>query len=308
MRDEKQDPGPCDRPSVGVAVSNRAVTGSPEAAPHDAHLVEIVEAGRRPVILLCDHAGYVVPEAIGELGISRVNLMRHIGWDIGAAAVTRELATRLEATALFNHVSRLVIDVNRRPRTMTSIPPISDGCVIPSNQHLSKAAVDRRIRDYFLPYHKAVARRIAAFRRQGQIPVLIAVHSFTPHLDGEDRPWHVGVLWRGDRRLAGPVLERLHAERDLVIGDNQPYSGQREFGFTVTFHAQRTRLPHIMFELRQDELATPAGVARYARLLGDCLEPALAEPTLYSIFDGDNLPTTGGLRAWRHAGHISPLG
>jgi len=308
MRDEKQDPASHDAHPAGAAAA--AVLDPPRtaAAEPGAPLVEIVAAGSRPVILLCDHAGYVVPDDVGELGISRVNLMRHIGWDIGAAAVTRALATRLEATALFNHVSRLVIDVNRRPRTVTSIPPISDGCVIPNNQHLSEAAVDRRIRDYFLPYHKAVARRIAAFRRQGQVPVLIAIHSFTPHLNGEDRPWHVGVLWRGDRRLAGPVLDRLHAEPDLVIGDNQPYSGQREFGFTVTFHAQRTRLPHIMFELRQDEIAEPAGVARYARLLGDCLEPALADPDLYSIFDGDNLPTTGGIRAWRHAGHISPLG
>jgi predicted N-formylglutamate amidohydrolase len=258
--------------------------------------------------LLCDHAGFAVPEAVGELGISCANLLRHIGWDIGAAAVTRLLCRRLGATALFNHVSRLVIDVNRRPRTVTSIPAISDGCVIPGNQRLAATEVDRRIRDWFLPYHRAVARAIAGFRRRGQVPVVIAVHSFTPHMDGLDRPWQVGVLWRGDRRLAGPVLEALNGRGDLVVGDNQPYSGQREFGFTVTFHAQRTRLPHIMFEIRQDEIATPAGVERYAALLGDCLEPPLADPALYRIFDGDNLPSTGGLRAWRHAGHISPLG
>lgn len=311
MRDEKQEGAParqpCAEPRAEAGFGTlHMVPGEPE--PPARPLVEIVEAGDRPVILLCDHAGFVVPAAVGELGISRVNLMRHIGWDIGAAAVTRDLAARLKATALFNHVSRLVIDVNRRPRTVTSIPAISDGCVIPNNQHLVAAEVDRRIRDYFLPYHKAVARRITAFRRRGQVPAIISIHSFTAHLDGEDRPWQVGVLWRGDRRLAGPVLERLQTEPGLVVGDNQPYSGQREFGFTVTFHAQRTRLPHIMFELRQNEIERPAGVARYATLVGDCLEPTLADPDLYSIFEGDNLPTTGGIRAWRHAGHISPLG
>jgi predicted N-formylglutamate amidohydrolase len=311
MRDDKQDIARLEqsRPAASVLTSAAAPRARfTEAALDAGPLVEIVEAGARPVILLCDHAGLVIPAAIGDLGISRVNLMRHIGWDIGAAAVTRQLATRLGATAVFNHVSRLVIDVNRRPRTMTSIPAISDGCVIPKNQRLDPAAVDRRIRDYFLPYHKAVARRIAAFRRQGRIPVILAIHSFTPHLDGLDRPWHVGVLWRGDQRLAAPVLAALQDRPGLVIGDNQPYSGQREFGFTVTFHAQRTRLPHIMFEIRQDEITEPSGIERYADLLGDCLEPALADPELYSIFDGDNLPTTGGLRAWRHAGHISPLG
>jgi predicted N-formylglutamate amidohydrolase len=311
MRDEKQDPtraAPAPAEASMASASIAAPKAAARPADHAGPLVEIIEAGDRPLILLCDHAGCVVPDLVGDLGISRVNLMRHIGWDIGAAAVTRRLATRLGATALFNHVSRLVIDVNRRPRTMTSIPAMSDGCVIPNNQHLSVAAVDTRIRDYFLPYHRAVARRIAAFRRQGRIPVIIAVHSFTPHLDGLDRPWHVGVLWRGDQRLAGPVLAALQDQPGLVIGDNQPYSGQREFGFTVTFHAQRTRLPHIMFEIRQNEIDTAAGIARYADLVGDCLEPALRDPALYSIFDGDNLPTTGGIRAWRHAGHISPLG
>ena len=270
--------------------------------------VEVLDVGNRPVLLLCDHAGHRVPDAIGELGVSDANLVRHIGWDIGAAAVTRRLAGRLRGTAIFNHVSRLVIDVNRRPRSYSSIPPISDGCVIPGNQHLSAAAADQRICDYFLPYHKAVARQIARFRGQGQTPVIIAVHSYTSHLNGEDRPWQIGVLWRGDRRLAGPVLTALHERDDLVVGDNQPYSGQREFGFTITFHAQRTRLPHIMFEIRQDEIDDADGVARYAGILADCLMPPLEDQGLYSLFDGDNLPTTGGLRAWRHAGHISPLG
>jgi len=270
--------------------------------------IEVIEAGPRPLLVLCDHAGRRVPPVVGPLGVSEANLARHIGWDIGAAAVTRALVARLGGTGILDHVSRLVIDPNRRPRTVTSIPAVSDGCVIPGNQHLPKAEVDRRIRDYFLPYHRTIARRIASFRRRGQVPVLIAVHSFTPHLNGEDRPWQVGVLWRGDARLAAPALATLNARGDLVVGDNQPYSGLREFGFTVTFHGQRTRLPHVMFELRQDEIAGADGATRYAGILGDCLERPLADPAVHAIFDGDNLPATGGIRAWRHAGHVSPLG
>ena len=58
------------------------------------------------------------------------------------------------------------------------------------------------------------------------------------------------------------------------IGDNQPYSGLREFGFTVQFHAQRPRLPHIMFELRQDEIATTEGALRYADIVHEALRAA----------------------------------
>ena len=115
------------------------------------------------------------------------------------------------------------------------------------------------------------------------------------------------MLWRGDRRLSTPVLAALEARGDLVIGDNQPYSGLREFGFTVQFHAQRPRLPHIMYELRQDEIATTEGALRYARIVHESLAPALATPGLHELFDGDNLDRAGGLISWRHAVGGSPL-
>ena len=98
------------------------------------------------------------------------------------------------------------------------------------------------------------ATRIAASRRAGRTPVLLSLHSFTPRLSGRDRPWQVGVLWRGDDRLAAPLLAALRARGDLVVGDNEPYSGALAFGYTIEFHAQRSRLPHLMLELRQDEI------------------------------------------------------
>ena len=115
------------------------------------------------------------------------------------------------------------------------------------------------------------------------------------------------MLWRGDRRLSTPVLAALEARGDLVIGDNQPYSGLREFGFTVQFHAQRPRLPHIMFEIRQDEIATTEGALRYADIVHESLRRPLATPGLHELFDGDNLDRAGGLISWRHAIGGSPL-
>lgn len=263
--------------------------------------------GEAQVLVLCDHAGRHVPGGLEWLGISEEALARHIGWDIGAADLTRELARRLDAPAILNHVSRLVIDPNRRPGTPTSIPEISDGCVVPGNRNLSLDEIVERVRRYFLPYHRTVARRIGAFRRRGIVPALIAVHSFTPVMNGQDRPWQVGVLWRGDTRLARPALEALEARGDLVVGDNQPYSGLRDFGFTVQFHAQRPRLPHVMVEVRQDEIATPEGAGRYAAILHEALTEPLADPALYTIFEGDNLDRAGGLISWRHASQGSPL-
>jgi predicted N-formylglutamate amidohydrolase len=212
----------------------------------------------------------------------------------------------MRAPAILCHVSRLVIDPNRRPATPSSIPEVSDGCVVPGNELLTADEIRRRIREHFLPYHRAVARRIGAFRRAGIVPVVIAMHSFTPHMSGEDRPWQIGVLWRGDRRLSAPVLAALRARGDLVVGDNQPYSGLADFGFTVTFHAQRTRLPHVMLEVRQDEIDTEERALAYADLIHETLCGPLADPSLYRLYDGHNLAGTGRPLAWRHASVIPP--
>ncbi len=267
--------------------------------------VELFHAhGRSPALLLCDHAGRRVPARLGNLGIGEEALSRHIGWDIGAADLTRGLARRLDAPAILNHVSRLVVDVNRRPLTPASMPAVSDGCVVPGNQALDRAEIERRLREHFFPYHRAVAQHIGRARRAGRLPVIIAVHSFTPHMNGEDRPWQVGVLWRGDRRLADPVLAALRHHSGLVVGDNQPYSGFTDFGFTVTFHAQRTGLPHVMLEIRQDEIATESAAEAWANLLAAVLQRPLQQPRLLTLFAGDNRPPDARWTGWRHAGGV----
>lgn len=272
-------------------------------APDD---IEVIEpASVRPIIIVCDHAGHRVPAELAGLGISPQNLRRHIGWDIGAAAISRELARLLGAKAILNHISRLVIDANRRPYSETSIPEISDGCIIPGNERLSRDQIRKRIALYFLPYHRRIAHSIAAFRRRGMVPALISVHSFTRRLNREDRPWDIGVLSSTDKRLAAPVLDALR-RTDLLIGDNQPYSGQRQFGYTVTFHGQRTGLPHVMFEVRQDEIERAEEARGYARLLWQCLQPVLARPELYALSERTPEPPQG-LPSWRQASRVSPL-
>src|SRR5206468_12930901 len=71
--------------------------------------------GTSPLLLVCEHASNAVPEEYASLGLPQAELDRHIGYDIGAAALTRALAERLDATALLGVVSRLVIDINREP-------------------------------------------------------------------------------------------------------------------------------------------------------------------------------------------------
>lgn len=237
--------------------------------------------GRAPLLLVCDHASREFPAALGRLGLTEAATRRHIAWDIGAAELTRALAPLFDAPALLAGYSRLLIDCNRALTDPSSIVVASDGKVIPGNRRLTSIERELRARSFFEPYHAAIALKLDELRRRRLVPALISVHSFTPAMGNEKRPWHVGVLWDRDSRIAVPLLERLRAVAGLVVGDNLPYSGRHPADYTVARHAESARLPHVCLEIRQDELKSAAGVARWARIFVDALGPILAEPVLH---------------------------
>ncbi len=81
------------------------------------------EDGSSDIVLLCEHASHHMPSEYGDLGLSSVDRLRHIAWDIGAAEITRGLVKRLNAPAFLSTYSRLLIDLNRplmRPRVFLS--------------------------------------------------------------------------------------------------------------------------------------------------------------------------------------------
>jgi predicted N-formylglutamate amidohydrolase len=237
-------------------------------------------AGSAGVLLLCDHAARLVPRALSDLGLEHADLDRHIGWDIGAAAVTRLLAERLDATAIMTVYSRLVIDCNRTPGDPTSIPSFSDGILVPGNQELDGAAKAARAASLFQPYHRMIEARLEAFHAAGVTPALISIHSFTPVMNGVARPWQVGVLWDRDPRIPLPLIANFAAIPGVKVGDNEPYSARDPAGFTLRQHAQPRGLPHVLIELRQDEIAQAAGQALWAERIVAALAPILADPQL----------------------------
>lgn len=240
-------------------------------------------AGRAPVLLVCDHASNRIPASLGTLGLPAAELERHIAWDIGAAGVTERMAELLDAPALLSGYSRLVLDCNRHPGGVGSVPATSDGVAIPGNRDLSDAAVAARVAALFEPYQRAIADRLAAFAAAGTVPALISIHSFTPAMNGRPRPWHVGILWDADARIPGPLLEALGAEATLVVGDNEPYSAREPHGYTTDVHGTRAGLPHVLIEIRQDLIADAAGQADWAGRLAAALKPILADPKLYAV-------------------------
>ena len=237
---------------------------------------EIVNpSGRAAVLFTCDHASHAVPAALNGLGLDPADLGRHIGWDPGGAELTRRLSQRFDAPAVLSAYSRLVIDCNRMPGHPESILPESDGTPVPGNRGLTQQEADRRAGALFHPYHEAIAGILDRFRSRGETPAYVAIHTFAPSLDGRRRPWHFGVLWDRDGRLARPLIEALKRLGELIVGDNEPYSGREQYAFSNRFHATSAGLPNAMVEVRQDLLADEAGLARCTRILAGALEEVL---------------------------------
>ncbi len=235
-------------------------------------------ANPAPCLLVCDHASRDIPSQFGTLGIAEAETWGHIAWDIGAGDLTRELSQRLGATAILSNWSRLVIDCNRRLDHPTSFIQQNDGITITGNHGLSAEDRAWRISNIFDPYHQAIAAELDRRQHSGVNTALVSIHSFTPHLEGQARPWHVGILWDRDDRLPAPVIRKLREVEGLLVGDNEPYSGRHPTDYTVHMHGARRGLAHIAFEVRQDLLCTAEGVAYWGELLAGVLAPCLADP------------------------------
>ncbi|UXX84892.1 N-formylglutamate amidohydrolase [Roseovarius pelagicus] len=230
------------------------------------HPFEII-GKHRPArwLITCDHASNTVPEFVngGDLGVAPEDMARHIAYDVGAAGLALALAEALDAPAILSNFSRLVIDPNRGEDDPTLLMKLYDGTIIPGNRHADEAEREARLNALHRPYHTALAELCA--RRDDT--VVVSVHSFTPQFKGRPpRPWHVGLLYAADARLAKPLLARLRIEPDLCVGDNEPYSGHLP-GDSIARHAIAYERPNILIELRNDLIAIEADQIAWAQRL-----------------------------------------
>ena len=230
--------------------------------------------GRASFVLTADHAGRLIPKSLGNLGLNAADLERHIAWDIGIAEVTKRLSAILDAPAILQTYSRLVIDCNRSPEWTSAIPEISEATVIPGNRGVTVADAAARRREVFDPYHREITRLLDTRAAAGQPTIFVAMHSFTPVYLGEVRPMHAGILYNRDPAFATLLLELLRAEGELVIGDNAPYSVNDESDYGIPVYGERRGLPHVEMEIRQDLISDDAGQEEWARRMARVLTEA----------------------------------
>lgn len=229
------------------------------------------ESGRSPIVLICDHASNHLPPRFGTLGLAPGELVKHFAWDPGALATCRLLSQLLDAPLVYGRISRLALDVNRYPSDPDSIVTQGDGQPVPGNVGLSAAERARRAAEIYEPYHAAVEALIAQRLASRTLTAVIALHTFTPVMNGVTRPWHCGVIFAGDGRIGGPLVAGLRAERGLVVGVNEPYAPSDRVYHTMLRHGEARGLPAAMIEVRNDLVADSGGQAAWAKRLAPLL-------------------------------------
>lgn len=223
-----------------------------------------------PILLVCDHASLRMPKKLGTMGLDPAARRCHLALDIGAGPLTESLSVELGVTAVVCQYSRLVIDCNRQLMDPGAFLEFGDGVIVPGNRNIKRDDKALRADEIYWPYHDAIDAQLSRFGQIGVTPVFVAIHSFTPVLNGESRQWEVGVLWDQDRETAETFIEGFR-RAGLVVGDNEPYSGKAPQDFTIDHHAEARNIPHVGIEIRQDLIHHHEGVERIAWIMHEIL-------------------------------------
>ena len=234
-------------------------------------------SGTSPVLLVCEHASFKLPAALGTLGLGQDERTAHIAWDPGALAVARRLSMSLDAALLFQNFSRLAYDCNRPPESPDAMPAMSEIYEIPGNRDISAAERQARIDEIYRPWQRMLAETIAGRKAAGRETVIVTIHTFTPVYRGVPRAVEIGILHDRDSRLGDAMLARAAQQNDYRIERNEPYGPADGVTHTLVEHGVANGLLNVMIEIRNDLVRDEMGQAKISRLLEAVVSGSLAD-------------------------------
>lgn len=228
---------------------------------------------RRQVLVSCEHASNCLPDGMKA---PAEMLALHIAWDPGALKIAERLAHAFDAPLHAGRYSRLVVDLNRTVGNSVLARRVSDGHRIPFNRGLTKADVQQRIENHYLPYRNAVSEGVERIIDEHGRCVHLCIHTYTPQLGDKVRGNDIGLLYDPYRQPEAALVHELRdalVERTgLVVWLNRPYQG------TADGILPRIREVHdagsyvaIELEVNQKFAGRPAQLAAIAAAFGDCL-------------------------------------
>jgi predicted N-formylglutamate amidohydrolase len=227
------------------------------------------------LLITCEHGGNRIPPSYRHFFVGHDALLAsHRGFDPGALAMARDLASMLHAPLHFSAISRLLIDLNRSLRHPKLYSEVMRN---------APAAVRREIlMRYYLPYRQRIEAEIAAKVAQDYRVIHLSSHSFTPVLDGEMRNADIGLLYDPSRSGEAELCRYWQRSlatlaSDLRVRRNYPYTGKSD-GFTAYLRRRFPAEVYIGIELEINQgYVTKGGQHWHAKrtLVARALQQAL---------------------------------
>ncbi|HMP78237.1 MAG TPA: N-formylglutamate amidohydrolase [Pirellulaceae bacterium] len=230
------------------------------------------------LLLTCEHAGFEIPAEFASSFADAGDVLRsHRGWDPGALDVAAYLSRSLAAPLIATRVSRLLVETNRS----RSHPKLFSEFV----KALPVAKRDSILQQYYFPHRQSVVEWIKPHVQARKTVLHVAVHSFTPVLNGEVRLCDVGLLYdpqrTGERKFCRGWKQAMLANSPgWRVRMNYPYRGAAD-GLTTCLRKMFPRQSYLGIELELNQLLVvePAKIKTVRKLLAATLRMSLDDLT-----------------------------
>ncbi|WP_018478768.1 N-formylglutamate amidohydrolase [Pontibacter roseus] len=174
-------------------------------------------------ILTCEHAGNEVPKEYAHLFKGKEEVLyTHQAIDFGALRLARYLAAETDFPLYLTTTSRLLVEANRSLDNEELFSEYS--------RKLSEKERQIVLGKHYYPHRRQVEKKIEQALASGEKVIHLAIHTFTPVLDGEVRPADIGILFDPERPLEAAFAQQLqdalqasNPERKVLF--NSPYPG-----------------------------------------------------------------------------------
>jgi len=177
------------------------------------------------LILTCEHGGYQIPEPYAVLFEKADKVLKsHRGWDPGALELFQVLQQNLRAPGYYSLISRLLVDLNRSSHH----PKVFSEFVKP----LKEFEKLQLLATYYAPHRRRIEATISQLG-SAETVLHIAIHTFTPVLNGKKRNADIGILYDPSREYESAFAEKWvkklrELAPHLVVRKNYPYLGKSD--------------------------------------------------------------------------------
>ena len=210
-----------------------------------------------PILISIPHCGTLFPSGLGI----KTSICSDTDWFLEHLY---DFAPEMGIGIIHAKYARYVVDLNRNP---TSVPLYNDGRIltdaIPTTQFDGTALYEfpptqeqkqERIRNYFTPYHDAVAHKLEELRKQFGWALLFDAHSIKRHVPTiQKAPFPDLILGSNDQRSASPNIigktwEFLNRSK-YSCTHNTPFKG----GYITRYFGHPQKNIHaLQLEMSQD--------------------------------------------------------